>query len=510
MKRIDRTDEMLGQLIGPLDSPSNGPRYCLTSLLGRQTGRRTFLAIDTRDQSQVVVKLLLFGPDFTWDDLKLFEREAQTLKSLDHQAIPRYLDSFEVETPLGAGFVLVQTYIEAQSLQAWAVSGYRFSEQELKVIARSLLTILQYLHSRHPAVVHRDIKPSNILLSEHVSRAPRHVYLVDFGSVQATQPVGTMTVVGTYGYMPPEQFGGRAQPASDLYSLGATLIYLSSGQHPAELTQANMQIDFEGHTQLSRPFAQWIRQLTYADLSQRTGSVAEALQQLEQSEQSARADSPRFQKPAGEPLAPRDNSRRRLPLALQKTFNDFSVSSNSQELEVKFFRSRITGNITQTEKLPFSTLVLYASPLLLIVLLWVFGVAGFWLALGIIAFSFPSSKPKSNRALSHKGLARLGLWFPTGGPLLLSLDMLRASIDPNGLTGRSDNLDRDPQLSHLAVRSIEVGPGKKQNQRQISFHFVRNDGTRTGRLNLRASSDEVQWLCDHLTQWKDIPIEHSN
>ncbi len=86
-------------------------RYQIQSLLGRQTGRRTFLATDGETGSLVVIKLLLFGPDFTWEDLKLFEREAETLKSLDHSAIPRYLDFFEVETELGRGFALVQSYI---------------------------------------------------------------------------------------------------------------------------------------------------------------------------------------------------------------------------------------------------------------------------------------------------------------------------------------------------------------------------------------------------------------
>lgn len=424
MNRVDKTDEMLGQTISPSgdflsdtlntasSAPLKEPRYRLESLLGRQTGRRTFLATDTRNQSQVVVKLLLFGPDFTWEDLKLFEREAQTLKSLDHQAIPQYLESFEVETPLGAGFVLVQTYIEARSLQAWVESGYRFSEQELKVIVRSLLTILQYLHSRHPAVVHRDIKPSNILLSEHISHAPRHVYLVDFGSVQAMHSTGTMTVVGTYGYMPPEQFGGRAQPASDLYSLGATLIYLSSGQHPAALTQTNMQIEFEAHTQLSPPFAAWIRRLTYADLAQRTASATQALQQLDRPEQVDLAPAAEV---AGEPLAKRDSSRRQLPLFLQKTFNDFSVSSNDQELEISFFRSRIKGKITEKARSTFSEFIFIVSPTVLILLLLAYGWIGFWLAVVIIAFAFPRSKKKKKERLAIKDWQKSGCGFHLAG-----------------------------------------------------------------------------------------------
>jgi serine/threonine protein kinase len=68
-------------MMNPLIDSILHNRYKIRSLLGRTTGRRTFLAFDRQLCSLVVLKLLLFGPDFTWDDLKLFEREAETLKS---------------------------------------------------------------------------------------------------------------------------------------------------------------------------------------------------------------------------------------------------------------------------------------------------------------------------------------------------------------------------------------------------------------------------------------------
>ncbi len=75
-----------------------GSRYHLLELLGKKSGRRTLLALDQETNQQVVIKLLTFGEDFAWDDLKLFEREAETLRSLDHPALPKYLDFFDVET----------------------------------------------------------------------------------------------------------------------------------------------------------------------------------------------------------------------------------------------------------------------------------------------------------------------------------------------------------------------------------------------------------------------------
>ena len=256
-------------------------RYRIQSLLGRQTGRRTFLASDLQTGLAVVVKLLLFGPDFTWDDLKLFEREAEVLKSLDHPAIPNYLDSFEVETKQGKGFALVQTYIEARSLQDWIKSGRTFSEEELKIIAKELLTILDYLHHRQPAIVHRDLKPSNILLGDRTGNSPGQVYLIDFGSVQTAVHGGTRTIVGTYGYMPPEQFGGQTIPPSDLYALGATLIYLATGQHPDQLPQREMRILFEDSVNLSPTLIDWLKWLTEPSTDRRLKSAKQALAALE-------------------------------------------------------------------------------------------------------------------------------------------------------------------------------------------------------------------------------------
>src|SRR4028119_814008 len=265
-------DKLIGKVIRD--------RYHIQSLLGRLTGRRTFLANDLQKGLPVVVKLLLFNPDFTWDDLKLFEREAEVLKSLDHSAIPKYLDYFEVETDLGKGFALVQTYIEARSLQDWIQSGRTFNEEDLKAIAKELLGILDYLHNRQPPVVHRDIKPSNVLLGDRSGHSSGQVYLIDFGSVQTAGHGGTRTVVGTYGYMPPEQFGGQTTPTSDLYALGATLIYLATGQHPDQLPQREMRILFEDSVNLSPNLIDWLKSMTEPSTEQRLSTARQALEAL--------------------------------------------------------------------------------------------------------------------------------------------------------------------------------------------------------------------------------------
>ncbi|MGB3402110.1 MAG: serine/threonine-protein kinase [Microcoleaceae cyanobacterium] len=257
-------------------------RYSIQKQLSKNAGRRTFLAKDLQTQQLVVVKILLLGVDFQWEDLKLFEREAQILKMLSHPSIPRYLDYFDVEIAEGKGFALVQSSIPAKSLEQWLKSGRSFSETELKQLAESLLKILQYLHTQQPPVIHRDIKPSNILLENRSGNSIGQIYLVDFGSVHslAAQKGGTITVVGTYGYMPPEQFGGRTVPASDLYSLGATLIYLVTGRHPAELSQDNLHIQFESAVNLNPALSDWLKWMTEPSLNRRLTSAEEAIKAL--------------------------------------------------------------------------------------------------------------------------------------------------------------------------------------------------------------------------------------
>lgn len=283
---------MADQVLGDSRGDSLASRYEIQQQLAKKAGRRTLLARDLQTQALVVVKLLSFSSDFEWDDFKLFEREAETLKAINHPYIPKYLDYFELNSPNFKGFALVQSYIAAKSLEAHLQAGRSFSEAEVKQLAKALLEILIYLHGRQPPVIHRDLKPSNILLgvseacAEHVrsGNSIGRIYLVDFGSVQtlAAREGGTMTVVGTYGYMPPEQFGDRTVPASDLYSLGATLITLVTGTHPADLPQKDGRIQFQQQASISPELSNWLRWMTEPSLDRRLGSATEALQTLEQ------------------------------------------------------------------------------------------------------------------------------------------------------------------------------------------------------------------------------------
>jgi len=258
-------------------------RYQLQHQLGQNLGRQTWVADDVGNlQTQaVIVKFLAFNPQMQWDELKLFEREAQVLKHLNHPRIPQYRDYFSVEPEVGNGlpwFGLVQEYIPGSSLAQLLNQGKRFTPEEVQKIATEVLEILIYLHELSPPVLHRDIKPSNLILGKDGK-----IYLVDFGAVQdrATAEGVTFTVVGTSGYAPPEQLWGRAVAASDLYALGATLIHLLTGTAPTDLPQRQMRIQFADRITLNFDFAQWLAQLTEPASERRYSTAKQALLALQ-------------------------------------------------------------------------------------------------------------------------------------------------------------------------------------------------------------------------------------
>ena len=477
-----------------------GGRYVTQLLLGKQRGRRTFLAEDVQTNQLVVIKLILFSPDFTWQDLKLFEREAETLKALNHDAIPKYVDYFEVELEGGKGFALVQTYIDAKSLGEWVTSGRTFSEGDLKAIARALLDILQYLHNRHPPIIHRDIKPSNILLAAGRSaHSPGKLYLVDFGSVQTIATAGTMTVVGTYGYMPPEQFGGRALPASDLYSLGATLIYLSSGKHPSDFEYGELHQALSSLT-LSKPFANWIEQLTYIQVSKRTASAAIALKQLEDPPASSTNIEPLQKSVAMQRLQTHTDK-------LTPELKDLSVKSDFEEIEFWLKGDRTALDTRPTSYITLLNILLVFSPVLPFLIAWVIrGPAALLIALYVIfTLIFLRFYGRAKIPLSKDGLVSLKLWSPTEDSLRLTLSALPSHIDQPVFSGRIVR-KQHTRIAYQSVQSIKIKTTYGKNEKTLSFLLAQNTDKESSYLQVKGTYAEIQWLCNHLAQWKDVPI----
>ena len=261
-------------------------RYCITGVLGKGGVAITYSAIDLKTDSpalkdiasHIAIKVISLKQLDNWKQIELFQREAEVLKKLEHSAIPSYIDYFDIETDSNLGFYLVQQLAPGKSLFQLVESGWRVGEKEVKDIAQQVLEILSYLHSLDPPVIHRDIKPNNLIRSDDGK-----IYLVDFGAVQNTYYNTLMqgsTVVGTYGYMSPEQFRGQALPATDLYSLGATLLYLLTHRSPAELPQDTLKLNFRSVVNISESFADWLDKILEPDIEDRFNSADVALVEL--------------------------------------------------------------------------------------------------------------------------------------------------------------------------------------------------------------------------------------
>lgn len=249
-------------------------RYELRQTLNANPQGPTYLAWDQKSTCEVVIKELHLSTLDDWKRLELFEREARTLAHLQHPQVPRLLDFFR--NPDGTSLYLVVEKVAGQSLLARLEAGWRPSEALVLDLATQLLEILVYLHSLQPPVVHRDIKPSNILMDEH-----DQVYLVDFGAAQQMlHPEGGRTVVGTFGYMAPEQFGGQATPASDLYGVGATLLHVLSGRIPSDIPQQDLRFQFQPYVNCSPALVSWLEHLLEPSPTQRFASAQMALDAL--------------------------------------------------------------------------------------------------------------------------------------------------------------------------------------------------------------------------------------
>jgi serine/threonine protein kinase len=223
------------------DGPLIGGRYKLGPRLGRGSQGEIHIARDEKakgaDEREVIVKRLM--PRGTWKSFELFEREAKVLSQLRHTGVPRHIAT--IEEPPGT-FNLVMQRAPGDNLRD-LVERRRLSQLELRDILIRCLEVLDYLHTRTPPVVHRDIKPSNIM------RGPDgKISLVDFGGVlDAARDRGGSTIVGTYGYMAPEQLHGQVTPATDLYALGATLVALAGGVEPEDVPRKGLRMDLERH-----------------------------------------------------------------------------------------------------------------------------------------------------------------------------------------------------------------------------------------------------------------------
>ena len=264
-------------------------QYCVLRTLGRGGMGTTYLAwnqqqaeaqrlenlsVGTSRTSLLVLKEMNADMSRIAKARELFEREARTLKSLNHPGIPRFFDFF-VENDKK---YLAMEVVHGENLETLIFQrGPRTPQQAIEWMIQTC-EVLDYLHTRSPPIIHRDIKPANLLLRHSNQR----IAVIDFGAVKEIgTPAGTR--IGAEGYSAPEQNLGRPVTQSDLYAIGPTLVFLLTCDLPNKFYRKHnrsYRLDLQGIPTISPQLRSVIERVTeplHRDRYQTARELAEAL-----------------------------------------------------------------------------------------------------------------------------------------------------------------------------------------------------------------------------------------
>jgi eukaryotic-like serine/threonine-protein kinase len=221
--------------------------YKILKKIGQGGMGEVYLAEDSRLQRKVAVKILPAAAASSPESLARFEREAKTAAALNHPNVATIYDVGSETRPDGSHInFIVEEYLEGQTLQDLIWSG-RLSRQKALSFATEIGEGLAAINAA--GIVHRDLKPGNIFIT-----SAGHLKILDFGLAKLIQPERTEPVeensptltlsptslvagqvVGTPGYMAPEQFGdSEVDQRADIFAFGTVLYEMLSGRHPFE------------------------------------------------------------------------------------------------------------------------------------------------------------------------------------------------------------------------------------------------------------------------------------
>jgi serine/threonine protein kinase len=208
-------------------------RYKLLEKVGEGGFSTVYKAEDESTQQIVAIKAIYLQGLTVQEKIEAtdaFNREVQMLSKLEHKHLPRLYDHFS-DTEC---WYMVMDFIAGTTLEKRMErrKGTPLPIEEVFDIGLILCSVLAYLHSHRPAIIFRDLKPANIILTRD-----GHLFLIDFGIARHYKHGQTRDTIpfGSPGYAAPEQYGkAQTTPLADIYSLGAILHQLLSGDDPSQ------------------------------------------------------------------------------------------------------------------------------------------------------------------------------------------------------------------------------------------------------------------------------------
>lgn len=255
-------------------------KYKILSKVGQGGMSVVWMAINEKANKTWAVKEVRKDGTIDFEAVKQgLVAETDILKRLSHPNLPSIIDVIDTEE----SFIIIMDYIEGNSLNK-ALDEFGAQPQEYVIEwAKQLCDVLEYLHSRQPAIIYRDMKPSNIML-----KPDGNVTLIDFGTAREFKEknLADTTCLGTIGYAAPEQFGGMGQTdaRTDIYCLGATIYHLVTGCNPSEPPYEMVPIR-EINPSLSSGLERIILKCTQRNPADRYQSAAELMYALDHYEE---------------------------------------------------------------------------------------------------------------------------------------------------------------------------------------------------------------------------------
>lgn len=250
--------------------------YQVVKLIG--SGGNTYMA--WREGTSVILKTLKLEYLDNSEAVDLFGQQVKTLCQLNHPGLPKFYEGFEINSQP----YLVCEMVHGQNLRQWVSSQGPLSQNQAIAWMLEVCQTLEYLHQQTPAVIHQGIRPGN-LIRRNIPQQNQVIALVDLGDINLPTPDSPI-YNKSIGYAAPEQQEGRVSPASDLYALGTTLIYLLTGQQPSSLfcwDNQELHPDMTHLSHLKSEIVEIVQKLTLYHPQDRYASVADltaALRQL--------------------------------------------------------------------------------------------------------------------------------------------------------------------------------------------------------------------------------------